>query len=103
METGIIWSGAGLFTFPPLPTGGKFGTCGYIEIITLLRLSCCTFIYKNKDWQFPMFQILVLFPLSDSMIILWKFNNAADPNADIFMEADEIQNKESWTFHKALR
>lgn len=58
---------------------------------------------KTRIGNSQCFRFLVLFPLSDSMIILWKFNNAADPNADIFMEADEIQNKESWTFHKALR
>lgn len=42
--------------------------------------------------------------LSDSMIILWKLSSSPDQNAnDIFMEDDDIQNKESWTFHKALR
>lgn len=40
----------------------------------------------------------------DSMIILWKLNNSGERNTtDIFMDADEIPNKESWTFHKALR
>lgn len=39
----------------------------------------------------------------DSMIILWKLNNSPDQNTDVFMETDDIQNKESWTFQKALR
>jgi len=40
----------------------------------------------------------------DSMIILWKLNASPDQNTnDILMETDDIQNKESWTFHKALR
>ena len=42
--------------------------------------------------------------LSDSMIILWKLSSSSDQNGnDIFMEDDDLQNKESWTFHKALR
>jgi len=40
----------------------------------------------------------------DSMIILWKLSSSSDQNGnDIFMEDDDLQNKESWTFHKALR
>lgn len=51
------------------------------------------------------FSLLLCFFLSlDSMIILWKLNASPDQNTnDILMETDEIQNKESWTFHKALR
>ena len=38
------------------------------------------------------------------MIILWKLNNSPDQNTnEIFMETDDVQNKESWTFQKALR
>ena len=38
------------------------------------------------------------------MIILWKLNNSGERNtSDTLMDADEIPNKESWTFHKALR
>ena len=47
---------------------------------------------------------MILFLPSDSMIILWKLNSSADQNTnDIFMDTDDVQNKESWTFHKALR
>ena len=38
------------------------------------------------------------------MIILWKLNNSGERNTcDTLMDADEVPNKESWTFHKALR
>lgn len=48
--------------------------------------------------------IIFLFLPLDSMIILWKLNNSPDQNTnEIFMETDDVQNKESWTFQKALR
>ena len=41
---------------------------------------------------------------SDSLIILWKFNNSPDQSgSDIFMDTEGIESKESWTFYKALR
>ena len=47
---------------------------------------------------------MVWFIFSDSMIILWKLSNSPDQNANnTFMDTDDIENKESWTFHKALR
>lgn len=40
----------------------------------------------------------------DSMIILWKLSSSPDQSTSpMLMEEDDIQNKESWTFHKALR
>ena len=37
------------------------------------------------------------------MIILWKLSSSDQSANTVFMEDDDIQNKELWTFHKALR
>lgn len=40
----------------------------------------------------------------DATIILWKLNNNSDHAANAtLLEDDDLQNKESWTFHKSLR
>ncbi|XP_074625192.1 chromatin assembly factor 1 subunit B-like [Acropora palmata] len=40
----------------------------------------------------------------DATIILWKLNNNSDHTANAtLLEDDDLQNKESWTFHKSLR
>ena len=43
----------------------------------------------------------ILFP--DCMIILWKLNSSTEVTYETFLETDDVQNKESWTFYKALR
>ena len=37
------------------------------------------------------------------MIILWKLSSSDQSANAVFMEDDDIHNKELWTFHKALR